>query len=73
MSSVLDSKHVFEARLLAMGLDSNYTNKLKAKGIDTMAKLAYGPRCIPGSGDEGPFDEFLLKVLELDSTRFWKT
>lgn len=65
MTSVLDSKHVFEARLVAVGLNVGYQAKLKAKGIDTMAKLAYGPRCVPGSGDETPFDEFLIRVLEV--------
>ena len=66
MTSVLDSKHVFEARLVAVGLDAGYQAKLKTKGINTMAKLAYGPRCVPGSGDETPFDDFLIRILDVN-------
>ena len=65
---MLDSKAVFASRLEAIEIERPFQVSLRRGGIDTLAKFAYGPKCTPGSTDEGPFDSWLVTVLGVADT-----
>jgi hypothetical protein len=66
MADMLDSKPVFQTRLAAVGLSAVVIGQLQAKGINTLAKLAYSSGGQP-SKDEAPFLKVMASALgELD-------
>ena len=72
MSNMLDSEAVFEARLLAVGVEPENIRLLRAKKIKTMALLNFCSSAQPGDGDEKPFVNFIASALgttldEIDS------
>lgn len=64
MSTLLDSKPVFLARLHTSGVHPDIARDLAAGGIDTLARFAFGSAAQPGTGDEAPFIELLTRVLQ---------
>ena len=55
MTSILDSKPTFEARLIACGVSTVHRGLLFAKGIDTLARLAWASNSVPGVGSDTDF------------------
>ena len=62
---MLDSKAVFEARLVSAGMEAGFIRLLLAAGIDTIANMAYCSSSQPGTGDEVSFIKFLCKAFAL--------
>ena len=62
--SMLDSEPVFKTRMLALGVSNESLEKFIQKGINTLARLAYSSAAQPGTGDDSPFVQMVLDVLE---------
>ena len=62
-SGMLDSKPVFEKRMLAASLLQAEVDLLKAAQLDTLAKFAYAVACQPGVGDDALFVTLMTQIL----------
>lgn len=61
---MLDSKPVFEAKLISAGLDDAVQQRLIAGGIDTFAKLAFLAPVAPNTGDDRILIETLSTLMQ---------
>jgi hypothetical protein len=63
----MESKAVFKARCVAVGLSPADTATLVSEGIETMAKLAFVSGTQPGANDDKEFVEVMKKVFSIDN------
>jgi hypothetical protein len=64
---MLDSEAVFRARLHNAGVSSVHVAGIVGAGCTTLAKLGFCCSAQPGSGDEAPFTNFVVRALSLTS------
>ena len=63
---MLDSTHVFTARLQSVGLSEPLIRLLVAAGINSLAKLAFLAPCQPGQTDDKVFVDAITPLLGFD-------
>ena len=64
MASGVESKAVFFARALAIGLEREVVDSFVAYGLATMAQLAFGCAFQPGQQDETPLTAIITAALD---------
>ena len=62
---MLDSVPVFRSRMAAAGVKQDFIDLFVAKGIDTLARLAYSSAAQPGTGDETQFIAVVAAALDI--------
>jgi hypothetical protein len=63
-TSMMDSKPVFRARALAVGLKEVTVDLLESKGVDTLSTLAFLCGIQPGTADDDAFVKSVASLLD---------